>query len=140
MKNYRIILIATLVVSFLAGTASGFWGSQKCLQRRFFKGHDSQQFKSRLLTKLDRALQLDEKQRASISAILEDSAKEHKGVMEDFKSKMKGLRAKNFEKIKRHLTEEQREKLERLQKKMEKRREERRARNTKGGRPDEKCL
>lgn len=139
MKNYKFMLIAVIIISVIAGAAAGFWGGQTYIRYRFHKGlSDSEYLKARILNKLDNLLGLDEKQRASISAILDNGIKEHKGVLKGFRSKMKALRGKRIKEIEKVLTKEQKEKFSEWKEKRKKKWQRRKTRYMKGGDSDEK--
>ncbi len=123
MKNYKIMLIAIIVISLIAGTAFGFWGGQTYIRYRFHKGRSNGEYlKSKILNRLDNILRLDDEQRASITAILEDIADEHKEILKDFKDKMKAVRDKKGEEIKTVLTEEQKKRFDEWKEKRKKKR------------------
>ena len=118
MKNYRVILIAVIVISFLAGTALGYWGGQAHLKHRFLKSRFDQEYlKTKVMGKLDNMLRLDDEQRVMITTIVDETIKEHKEMLKDFRSKMEKLRDKKSREMKAVLTDEQKEKFEEWQEK-----------------------
>ena len=130
MKNYRIMLVAVIAISLIAGTAFGFWGGQTYLRYRFHRSRSNGEYlKARLLNRLDNMLQLNDEQRASIAVILEDTARDHKKILEGFKDKMEAVRDKRTKEIKTVLTEEQKNKFDAWKEKRREKRPKRRARH-----------
>lgn len=98
----KLFLILTLLFGFVLG-ASTVWLASRYKVRKFTDKAPVE----KMFSRMDRCLDLDDKQEKIVREILERHSKEGKEIRERFYSDIEDLHSSVFEEIKPHLTEKQ---------------------------------
>lgn len=110
MTPVRRTALTAFLLGLIVGAAAGSWG-QRALFRRFMRRGPAP---ARIVERLNRALSLDEAQKAAVVSILESHKPELLALKKDAKGRFDAIRESTDAEIRKVLRPGQQEKFDRL--------------------------
>jgi Spy/CpxP family protein refolding chaperone len=108
-------LIAGFLLVFLAGGLTGAFVGASHVRHFFFKFHHRGDFSERMLGRLKHELNLSPEQVAKISPIVDRAAVQLQQVRSDTGQRVRAILNKTHQEMTPHLTDEQRQELQRIE-------------------------
>lgn len=111
----RVFRFIVPVLFLLGAFAGGYMLGRSCGSAKAFRFEDRNEFRARILEKMDSKLSLSAAQRSQIEVILEEKGKQFESLKEELKPRFSALHNETRQRIEALLDDEQKAKFEGFQ-------------------------